>query len=323
MIKGNKRFARITAGATLWAVFASASAQMIYQTDFSSGIGEWNYSGNTTTRVVQGPDGQGAAAHFTLTPKDRVPYRTELVMDSAHITGEARNAKFGVEYWYGVSIWLDDYRPDENAEILFQFHEVPDRDLGEKYRNPPLAIGVEGDRWLIVNRGDTKRVTPNRQSYTHYKRYDAGKFESGRWTHWVARIVWSHGSNGVLQIWRDGELVVDQKGTNTFNDRVGPYLKIGLYKYYWQNRKATKVSRRSVYVGDLRIARGENLFDLVNTGGAVVAAPAQPSPVADVATPVATPPAKPVADEAPPTVAPDAEPVPTPAVPRSLFLRFQ
>lgn len=43
------------------------------------------------------------------------------------------------------------------------------------------------------------------------------------------RIRWSYGDDGITQIWRDGDLIVDRIGPNTYNDLRGVYLKLGSY----------------------------------------------------------------------------------------------
>ena len=66
--------------------------------------------------------------------------------------------------------------------------------------------------------------------------------EKGCWTDWVVHVKWSYQSDGILQIWKNGEKVVDQNGPNAFNDAHGPFFKMGLYKG-WRN-PPTQTRRR-------------------------------------------------------------------------------
>ena len=47
---------------------------------------------------------------------------------------------------------------------------------------------------------------------------------------YLVHVKWSNQNDGILEIWKDGEKVVDQKGPNTFNDAKGPYFRMGIYK---------------------------------------------------------------------------------------------
>ena len=50
---------------------------------------------------------------------------------------------------------------------------------------------------------------------------------------WRVHAVWSGDRNGVLQIWRDGKLVVDRRGKNLNGDGGGgTFFKLGIYRGY-------------------------------------------------------------------------------------------
>ena len=57
----------------------------------------------------------------------------------------------------------------------------------------------------------------------------AGRVETGRWIDWTIRVVWSYKDDGITEIWRDSELMMQRSGPNTYNDLRGVYLKLGLY----------------------------------------------------------------------------------------------
>ena len=67
----------------------------------------------------------------------------------------------------------------------------------------------------------------------------------------------SYGSQGVLEVWKDGLLVATRYGSNTYQDRVGPYFKMGLY-LGWKYRICCndKLPAKRVYHDALRIASG-------------------------------------------------------------------
>lgn len=162
----------------------------------------------------------------------------------------------GTEYWYSFSVYLPgNWVVDKDKEIIIQFHGRPDQNLGGTWRNPPLALYVDNDRWGLRNRADARRVVG--KSYQFERYWTLGNIKRGGWTDWVFRVKWSYRSDGVLQVWKNGTRVLSRTGMNTFNDAVGPYLKMGLYKFTWKNR-ATLTNRRELYFDSLRINRGSS-----------------------------------------------------------------
>jgi len=193
--------------------------------------------------------------------QDRVAYRTEV---------SGPKAEIGKEYWYGFSIFLpEDYQPDAIWEIVAQWHAVPDFDAGEKWRNPIMALSTTKGRWSWVSRWDAKRNTfaSGKRQYGGTQNYDLGRYRKGVWTDWVIHILWSYESNGLLRVWKDGEIVIDQKGPNAFNDEHGPFFKMGLYKgWHDPNRPSAPVSRRLLYHDEFRMGGAEAGYDDVAPG---------------------------------------------------------
>ncbi len=88
----------------------------------------------------------------------------------------------------------------------------------------------------------------------------------GTWISWVVHAKWSPGTDGILQIWRDGKQVIDEKGPNVYSDigvEYTPYFKTGIYHPAWKpsrqdktkkvDEKKPAVSERVVYVTDIKI----------------------------------------------------------------------
>ena len=46
-------------------------------------------------------------------------------------------------------------------------------------------------------------------------------------------VHFSYESDGLIELWKDNELVVQHRGGNSYNDARGPYLKFGNYKSAW------------------------------------------------------------------------------------------
>ena len=232
--------------------------RVIFKSDFESGdLKGWRVSGNAPT-VCRSPTRAGKYAMKTSLDrhKDKVAYRTEV---------SGPGSQVGKEYWYGFSIFLpDDYVPDKVWEIVAQWHGVPDFKIGEDWRNPVMALSTTGGKWGLVSRWDAKPNTfeSGKRRYGGTKQYDLGPYRRGAWTDWVVHVRWSYRSDGLLQVWKDAKKVVEQKGPNAFNDKKGPYFKMGLYKG-WKNPKnrSDAVSKRILYHDEFHMAGADARYE--------------------------------------------------------------
>jgi len=224
---------------------------LLFEGDFETGdLSGWSISGNSPTASSEHTRAGRYAMKTTLDRyKDKVSYRTEV---------SGPSAKLGGEYWYGFSIYLPkSYVPDKIWEIVAQWHGVPDFDIEENWRNPVMALSTTAGRWSLRNRADAKPNTfaHGKKSYTATNNYDLGPYQTGKWTDWVIHVKWSYKDDGLLEVWKDGTKVITQTGPNAFNDKHGPYFKMGLYKG-WKNPKTPcdAVSRRVLYHDEFRLA---------------------------------------------------------------------
>lgn len=238
-------------------------AGLLFESDFETGdLKGWTVSGNAPT-VVSDPvrAGKHALRSALDREKDTFPNRTEV---------SGPRAEVGKEYWYGFSILLPtEYVLDGIWEIVAQWHGVPDFDVGDNWRNPILALDTTGGRWNWVNRWDAKRNTfeSGKREYGGTHTYDLGPYRTGVWTDWVVHVKWSYEADGILQIWQNGKKVIDQAGPNTFNDKDGPFFKMGLYKGWSDpNRPSDKVSRRVLYHDEFRMGDAQAAYADVAPG---------------------------------------------------------
>ena len=192
--------------------------------------------------------------------------------DAPRVELEGHNQSFfekNVEYWVGWSIYLPadgSYEFDsQQNEILTQFRHRDDS-CDASSLSPPNALRPQGGRWRWDVRWDAdacmSSTTPDGQVIV-----DMGPQERGRWTDFVARFVFSHDSRGVLQVWRDGTMVVDRVGQpNYYNNPSGPYMKIGFYKAHWLDQ-ASNVTTRALYYDAVKVYRGTGGYAYVAPGG--------------------------------------------------------
>lgn len=156
--------------------------------------------------------------------------------------------------WYAFSIFLPEtYVQDVEAEILAQWHEIPDFNLGESWRTPPIDLMTKDSHWVLEIKWATDSVNTN-QTISGRKTIDLGTCVTKVWTDFVIHIKFSYKEDGMVQAWKDGKLVFNYKGPNTYNDKTLPYFKIGIYKWRWKDLDSkSKLSRRIVYFDNVII----------------------------------------------------------------------
>ena len=160
----------------------------------------------------------------------------------------------GTERWYSFKIFLpEDYVADQDFEIVTQWHGIPDFIEGETWRSPPLALITQDGKWFVRRHWDPNRVT---KEAIFSEKIDLGAYQKSAWTSWVFHVEWSYCSDGLLEIWKDEDLVFQQTGPNTYNDLFGPYFKIGIYRpldWGTQAQPNSQIKSRTLYVDDVRI----------------------------------------------------------------------
>ncbi|PSR52153.1 hypothetical protein AHMF7605_00745 [Adhaeribacter arboris] len=156
--------------------------------------------------------------------------------------------------WYGTSLYLpsDSWENDYNAEgwdIISQWHAV--EDAGEDARLPPLSLTVAKGRLSFVINWATEATNTN-GSVSGKKVFDLGPLEKDKWLDMVYHINFSHESDGILEVWKNGIKVVDYKGPNCYNDQVYPYFKAGIYKRRWYD-----ITKRVLYLDEVRTGNSD------------------------------------------------------------------
>lgn len=259
----------------------SAHAELLFVGDFEHGpialtrenpASPWYSSGNVPTVVkASEPVRHGTYAVKSVLDRETNPgsYRAEIVPKEMGTSGAFR-FDIGQEYWIGLSTYMpSDWGVDtKSGEIIWQFHGVPDFDLGEDYRNPVLAWFINGETSRITNIWDAKENTfeSGERVYGGMKSYPLA-YKKGAWMDWVIHVKWSYESDGILEVWVDGVQVVNQKGPNCFNDQKGPNCQMGLYKWNWKlGCPPTDVTRRVVYHDEYRIGDANSRYQDVAPG---------------------------------------------------------
>lgn len=252
----------------------SVRAPLLFSSGMESGSlvsGQgWRVSGNAptvTTAVAR--EGKYALRSYLNRARSEISYRTE-------VRAMAPMPELGQEYWYGFSIYVPaPFVPDNVWELVAQWHSVPDPEDDQSGLNPPIGLSFDGDNYKFVNRYSTASTTTQDNRVIGIST-SLGPVEPGKWTDWVLNVKWSATEGqGFLRLWKNGKLVVDAKGPNTYRDATGPYFKMGIYKG-WKDRTDPPgvVSERVVYHDSFRMAGAGGSYADVAPGGSV----AQPGP---------------------------------------------
>lgn len=198
-------------------------------------------------------------------------YRCELV-PARHkyiFIKEPIYAKIGKEYWYGFSIHLPgNWIITDEAEMLAQWHGK--RDVGEGFRNPPLGLRIRKDFYELELASDADFITFTKGEKIDNCKYDRrelvpiGSIEQdlGKWTDWVFHIKWDYNKsgNGLTEIWKNGKKIFHSSSPNCFYDKLGPYLKFGVYRWTWKyprKVRPSKIDNRIIFYDEIRIGNSK------------------------------------------------------------------
>jgi hypothetical protein len=215
---------------------------LLFGTSFEGGsLGDWTISGNAP---VLTKERFRAGSQAVKTHLRRDSYRSEIRLPGS--------TDLGKEYWYGFSVLLaSPYPADRLNEFVAQWHSIADD--GEEHQNPVLGVDIKNGRWLIWSAWNA--LQPTLKSNQQSVHIDVGPTQADEWTDWVVRVKWSYGSDGLLEVWKNGVRVVNRTGPNCFNDARGPYFKMGIYKSPWRDDGVVgDVQERLVYHDEMRMA---------------------------------------------------------------------
>ncbi|HVZ55834.1 MAG TPA: polysaccharide lyase [Chitinophagaceae bacterium] len=195
------------------------------------------YSVQTSTTVAH----TGAQSTlFTLYKTDPIVgagYRSEIV------PLYTENAVYN-ERWVGFSVYLPaSFIKDPAPEVIQQVH-------AQNSDSPPFAICTQNGNWWIEINYDVNGTTK-------YNNIDLGiPYKTGVWTNWVYHVRFSKGTDGLVEVWKDGVKVYSYTGQTQYtNLTAGNYYKFGIYKWGWQYPTwfTSTSTQRQIYYDDIRI----------------------------------------------------------------------
>ncbi|UYV37195.1 heparin lyase I family protein [Rhodobacteraceae bacterium D3-12] len=159
--------------------------------------------------------------------------------------GSLKSMQFGREFTVEFDFLLE-AGPSNSADFLLlaQFHQTEDRDEDgntlDAAASPPVALQLRGDRLEVSARTDPNEITtgtpdrivvPGYDTPTTSTMYiDSDPVPRDTWINIRFEVVFDYNGEGELRVYRDDVMIVDYNGPLGYNDDVGPYLQMGLYR---------------------------------------------------------------------------------------------
>lgn len=235
---------------------SAASASVLWRGDYETGdLSQWTGIEGLTSRltVVQSPAHQGRYALRTeLRQGDMANSgtRNELTLATSQFQEVEGNDK-----WYAWgTLFPGDYPSNATWQVFTQWHH------SGCCGSPPVEFDVVGERIQLAHDGGTILwSTP---------------LVRGVWHDFVIHVYWSS-NNGSIDLYYDGQQVLDRKATQTLYPGEYTYLKQGLYR----NASITQVG--VVYHDGM--VMGTTLLDVAPQ--LVTPPPPPPPPPPDAGTP--------------------------------------
>ncbi|MGY8770167.1 MAG: polysaccharide lyase [Pirellulales bacterium] len=203
------------------------------------------------------------AVRFTV-PRAANSYRAEISLPSEN----GFNAR-----WYGVSLYvpaeweIDSGKP---ADIVIQWHAVPGN---SKPTYPNMSIAIQNNHWFVRRNYGSPQAGPKR-----IKTKLDDPLQPGRWVSWIIHARWSPKNDGLIQVWRDDQLVYDNPGPNvygTIGKDYTPYLKTGIYHPEWNlktdqkveqfEKEKTEVTKKEIYVRKVVVGSDQATYQLMKS----------------------------------------------------------
>jgi len=162
--------------------------------------------------------------------------------------GSLKYAQFGRKFNLEFDFQVEAGQPNTADWLLLaQFHQYEDVDengnlIDSGTASPPFAIQMRGERLEIVGRFDPNAVTttspdriilpPYDTPTTNTMYLDDQPLPRDTWINMKIEVIFDSqpGGSGMLKVSRDDVVIVDYQGPIGYNDKIGPYLQLGVYR---------------------------------------------------------------------------------------------
>jgi Polysaccharide lyase len=179
----------------------------------------------TTERVKAGSNALRLEVRSTDAPTSEF-IRSEITLDSDPLNQDR---------WYGFSMYLKDWIDDDAGESVFQWAQ--DNTNG----SAAMTLLTSGGRFIYTTNNNG---TTSNNVYT-----DIGPVISNQWIDFVIRIRWATDTTGLLQVWMNGNPVINKSNVKTA--AVTSFFKLGISKFGWSTQTSA-VTQRILYFDEVR-----------------------------------------------------------------------
>jgi hypothetical protein len=199
----------------------SAADRPEWQGDFEDGsLGQWDSAqsmGQDRISVEQGLVRQGRyAARFQVRPGD--VWGGVAGGERAEVLKGVEEAAGRESYWSWSTYFPASFVSDQRAgfQMFTQWHST------SSTNKSGVTFQVVGDRLAVRVAGG---ATPDR-----WQQYDLGPLVRGSWQDFVVHVRWGSDQTGFLEVWRDGQAVVQHANAPNIGIGLGTYVKQGFYR---------------------------------------------------------------------------------------------
>ncbi|MGY8661357.1 polysaccharide lyase [Bradyrhizobium sp. UFLA05-109] len=182
-----------------------------------------------------------------------INFQDPLVKGSHRSEFRLQATEFHRLYEYGLKIFVpEDWPSDKHEVAVMQMHNVPDNWKGEWGLSPPLELSLLDDTWVLrTARGRTPTWLDRKGDIRHDVAWSQ-PFERGKWSSWIFRTKWSLGGDGIIEVEKDGNLILQRHGANCYDNLLAPYLKFGAYAPTWIHLSVPpEFKTREIYFTDV------------------------------------------------------------------------
>jgi len=148
-------------------------------------------------------------------------------------------------FWYSYALYMPSaqYKDEAADEVITQWH-------GGGGITPAISMRVTNGH-LVMRTPDNAKT-------------DLGAIEKDKWHTYVYHIIHSSGSDGLIEIWKDGTKLVSRKGPSMYaitGDFHLPNWKMGIYKSDWNGTGTTSTNLRVLYFDDIKYGKATATYD--------------------------------------------------------------
>jgi hypothetical protein len=138
--------------------------------------------------------------------------------------------------WYAFALFAPSaqFKIDTDDDVISQWHQGGGA-------TPALCLRVKSDRIYVRVLGTW---------------IDLGVFEKDKWRAYVMHVKHSASSDGLIEIWRDGQKILNRSGANMYaitGDYHMPNWKLGIYKSDWNGSGTTQTNIRVIHFDDIKL----------------------------------------------------------------------